>query len=124
MRAKTELFQINGVPMLVPDTEVEVSYADLDAADAGRDESGYLHRIVVRFKVGSWKFTYAHLTEEEKRYMEGLFPEEGTFQFRHPARLDAAQSEETVCYRSKYSLCWKNARTGLWSGYGFSIIEC
>ena len=124
MRATTELFQINGVPMLVPDADVTVSYEDLDASDAGRDESGYMHRIVVRHKVGRWKFEYAHLTEEEKQYMERLFPEAGTFQFRHPGRQDASTSEVTTCYRSKYTVSWRNAKTGLWRGYGFSIIEC
>ena len=124
IRAKTEFFKINGVPMLAPDAEVAVSYQDLDAADAGRDESGFMHRSVVRHKVGSWKFAYAHLTEEEKQYMEGLFPEEATFLFTHPSRQDASKTEETICYRSNYSLSWRNVRTGLWSGYGFSIIEC
>lgn len=124
MRATTELFQINGVPMLVPDADVVVSYEDLDASDAGRDEAGYMHRILVRHKVGSWKFEYAHLTEEEKKYMENLFPEAATFQFQHPSRKDASVMEVTTCYRSKYSISWRNARTGLWSGYGFSIIEC
>lgn len=124
MRAKTEFFKINGVPMLAPDEEVAVSFEDLDAADAGRDESGFMHRIVVRYKVGSWTFTYAHLTEEEKQYMERLFPESDTFLFQHPSRHDAAKAEETICYRSKYGINWKNARTGLWSGYSFSIIEC
>lgn len=124
MRATTQLFQINGKPILAPDAEVVVSYSDLDASDAGRDESGFMHRIVVRHKVGSWKFSYSHLTEEEKRYMENLFSDAATFQFRHPSRLDADVAEETLCYRSKYDISWKNARTGLWSGYGFSIIEC
>ena len=124
MRAKTYLFQINGKPMLVPDAEVAVSYSDLDASDSGRDEGGFMHRIVVRYKVGSWKFTYSHLTEEEKQYMESLFPNGASFQFRHPSRLDASVMEQTLCYRSKYDISWKNARTGLWSGYGFSIIEC
>ena len=124
MRATTQLFQINGKPMLTPDAEVVVSYSDLDASDAGRDESGFMHRIVVRHKVGSWKFSYSHLTEEEKRYVENLFSDAATFQFRHPSRLDATVAEETLCYRSKYDISWKNARTGLWSGYGFSIIEC
>ena len=32
LRNKTELFQINGVPMLAPDADVSVSYEDLDAA--------------------------------------------------------------------------------------------
>lgn len=124
MRSKTDFFQINGVAMLAPDAQVEVSYEDLDAADAGRDESGYMHRIVVRHKVGSWKFTYSHLTEEERSYMENLFRNADTFQFTHPTRLDAEQTEQTLCYRSKFGISWQNARTGLWSGYSFSIIEC
>lgn len=124
MRATTELFKINDVPMLVPDADVVVSYEDLDASDAGRDESGYMHRIVVRHKVGSWKFEYAHLTEEEKQYMESLFPEAATFRFQHPSRQDASKTEVTTCYRSKYGISWRNARTGLWRGYGFSIIQC
>lgn len=124
MRGKTERFQINGLPMLVPDASVSVSYSDLDASDSGRDESGYMHRIVVRYKVASWKFEYAHLTEEEKQYMENLFPNEASFTFRHPSRQDADVAEETLCYRSKYDISWKNAKTGLWNGYSFSIIEC
>ena len=124
VRPKTERFQINGVPMLVPDAAVAVSYSDLDASDSGRDESGFMHRIVVRHKVGSWKFEYAHLTEEEKQYMESLFPMAPSFTFLHPSRQDASISEQTLCYRSKYDISWKNAKTGLWSGYNFSIIEC
>lgn len=124
MRALTELFKVNGKPLLVPDAEVEVSYEDLDDADSGRDESGYMHRIVVRAKVPSWSFSYAHVTEEEKAYMEALFGDSATFSFSHPSRLDASVTETTTCYRSKYSLTWKNARTGLWSGYGFRVIAC
>ena len=66
MRAKTNLFTVNGKPMLVPDQEVTVNYEDLDASDSGRDESGVMHRFVVRYKVASWSFSYSHLTEEEK----------------------------------------------------------
>lgn len=124
MRKKSELFYIDGKPLLVPDEEVKTAYQDLDDASSGRDESGYMHRIVARYKVGTWEFSYAFLTEEEKRYMESLFPDAPTFVFTHPGRMDAAIAEDTVCYRSKYSLSWKNARTGLWSGYGFTVIAC
>lgn len=110
--------------MLLPDEEVSISYEDLDASDSGRDESGYMHRIVVRHKVASWGFSYSHLTEEEKRYMESLFPDAASFAFGHPSREDSSAQEETICYRSKYALSWKNARTGLWNNYGFNIIEC
>lgn len=124
MRAKTELFQINGLPMLAPDEEVAVSYEDLDDYDSGRDEAGFMRRSVVRYKVGSWKFSYSHLTEEEKQYMESIFPDAPSFQFRHPSRKNAEVSEVTRCYRSNYGIFWKNAVTGLWSGYGFTVIEC
>ena len=97
VRPKTERFQINGVPMLVPDAAVAVSYSDLDASDSGRDESGFMHRIVVRHKVGSWKFEYAHLTEEEKQYMENLFPDSANFLFCYPSRYNADVTEETFC---------------------------
>ena len=124
MRAKTNLFKINGQPMLVPDAEVGINYEDLDSSDSGRDESGFMHRVVVRYKVASWSFSYSHLTEEEKQYLESIFPDEPTFIFTHPDRHDAAVMVDTECYRSKYGISWKNAKTGLWSGYSFNIISC
>ena len=124
MRAFSTDFLINGKPMLVPDEEVQHSYEDLDDSSSGRDESGIMHRVVVRYKVGSWAFSYSYMTEEEKQYMESLFPEAPTFTFTHPSRVDASVAVNTTCYRSKYAISWRNARTGLWSGYGFSIIEC
>ena len=124
MRPFTNLFRINGKPILAPDTGVTVNYEDLDAADSGRDESGVMHRVVVRYKVPSWSFSYDTLTEAEKRYMESLFPEAPTFTFTHPDRSDSFRTVDTECYRSKYGIAWKNARTGLWSGYSFQIISC
>ena len=124
MRGTTDLFLINGVPMLVPDSEVAVSHEDLDSSDSGRDESGVMHRIPVRYKVGSWSFTYSYLTEQEKQYMENLFPDGADFAFTHPDRRDASVSVTSRAYRSKYAISWKNAKTGLWNNYGFHIIQC
>lgn len=124
MRALTQLFQINGLPMLIPDEEVEVSYEDIDAADAGRDQAGFMHRIQVRNKVASWNFIYENLTEEEKNYMEALFGDGATFTFTHPDRVDAQTLRQTLCYRSKYAISWKNAALGLWRNYSFTVIEC
>ena len=124
MRGTTNLFQINGKPMLLPDEQVQVSYEDIDSADAGRDESGYMHRIMLRCKLGSWGFTYSHLTEEEKQYMESLFGSAATFSFTHPDRLDASKAVTSKCYRSGYGISWRNARTGIWNSYSFRIIAC
>ena len=116
---------INGKPILAPDAGVEFSYEDLDDADSGRDESGVMHRIVTRYKVGKWTFSYAQLSEEEMQYMESLFPDAPTFLFFHPGRGNAeSYVENSMCYRSKYSLAWRNAKTGMWNNYKFSIIEC
>lgn len=110
--------------MLVPDNEVSASYADIDSEETGRDEGGAMHRLVVLYKVGTWGFSYSSLTEEEKQYMEGLFPNTPDFTFTHPSRKDASEPEETRCYRSNYSLSWQNAKTGLWKNYNFNIIAC
>lgn len=124
MRPTTFKFNINGWPMLVPDEPVQISYEDVDASDAGRDESGVMHRKLSRCKVAKWSFSYSHLTEEELQYMEKLFPDSATFIFGHPDRKDSTKQSVSICYRSKYALSWRNMTTGLWSGYGFNIIEC
>lgn len=123
MRETTDLFLINGKPMLAPDEKLQVSFEDLDDSTSGRDEMGFMHRRVLRYKVPVWQFSYSHLTEAERQYMENLFPDEATFSFTAPSRLDA-QPETRTCYRSKYAISWKSAKTGLWMGYGFQIIAC
>lgn len=123
MRSETYLFTINGKPLLAPDAGISVSYTDIDGPDAGRDMNGTLHRSVVRYKVASWEFSYSMLTDEEKRYLESLFPDAPTFQFSHPGRTDPARQEITECYRAQYGISWQNARTGLWNGLKFQIIE-
>ena len=124
MRAKTDLFKVNGKPMLAPDTEVSASYADLDSEESGRDEVGVMHRLVVQYKMGTWGFAYSSLTEEEKQYMENLFPDAPDFEFTHPSRKDATKMVTTRCYRSNYGLSWINAKTGVWKNYKFNIIAC
>lgn len=110
--------------MLAPDADVGFSYEDLDADSSGRDDAGYMHRDVARYKVPSWSFPYSNLTEEERAYMEGLFPDAPDFEFTHPDRHDATKSVVSTCYRSKFSISWYNAKQGVWKNYKFTIIEC
>lgn len=120
----TNIFRINGKPMFAPDADIAISYSDLDSEDSGRDEAGFMHRIVIRRMMGTWSFSFFGITEEEKRYMESLFDGLDEFDLTHPDRLDAEKEVTTRCYRSKYSITWHNARTGLWRNYKFNIIEC
>lgn len=124
MRKTTNLFLIDGQPMLAPDENVEISMEDIDAADSGRDESGVMHRFVVRQGVGKWTFSYAHLTGEEYAYMESLFAGKGTFRFAYTDGSDGGQSKAVTAYRSKHGILWQSAATGQFRNYQFSIISC
>ena len=123
-RVLTDLYQINGKSMLAPDNEQSYSFEDIDASDAGRTEDGVMHRSPVRYKVGKWSFSYSSITEEEKQYMESLFPDEPTFEFTHPDRIDSSKLVISTCYRSKYSINWFSSKDGVWKKYSFNIIEC
>lgn len=120
----TELFQINGQPMILPAEGVGFSYEDIDDSSSGRDEAGYMHRFVVRYKVGKWSFSFSTITEEEKRYLESMIPNTPTFSFTHPSREDSSILETDTCYCSKVDMSWYNARIGLWKNYKFNIIQC
>ena len=48
MRRFDTVFAVDGEAVLAPDANVELSEQDLDGASAGRDEGGYMHRVVVR----------------------------------------------------------------------------
>lgn len=124
MRAKVDFYQVDGLPMPAPDAEPEFSFADLDAADSGRDESGVMHRVVVREKVGTWGFSYSHLTDEELSYLRGLFAGKAQFTFTHPVLGDSNATETCTAYMSQCSAVWKNQRTGDWRNFKFNIIQC
>ena len=122
MNTVTELFRINDVPMLAPDAGVEVSYSDLDAADSGRDESGYMHRLVVRHKIPTWQFSYTHLTADEYTYLRSILPREGTFCFTYPS--EDGGLETTEAYLSQYTVLWQDLQQGTYRNLKFSIVGC
>ena len=124
MRQKVDFYQVDGQPMPAPDEEPEFSFSDLDASDSGRDESGVMHRIVVREKVGTWSFSYAHLSDEDLAYLRNLFAGKAQFTFTHPFFDGTAATETCTAYMSQYSAVWKNQRTGQWRNFKFNIIQC
>lgn len=114
--------QIDGKPILVPDCDITIDLTDLDDSDSGRDESGIMHRIVIRRKVKTIPLSYTVLTTEEYCYMESLFDEKDDF-FVEYTGLDGRKGTFTA-YRSKHSITIRNARTGLCKNYKFNLIEC
>ena len=124
MRNFAEFYQVDGQPLYAPDAEQDLSFEDLDSADTGRDEAGYMHRFVVREKVGKWAFNYAQLTDDEYKYLLGLFAGKGTFQFTYPAPGTDDDLRTTEAYMSNYGIAWRDARQGIWRNMKFNIIEC
>lgn len=119
----TDMFTINGKPMFAPDAGVKVSWADLDSEESGRDQAGNMHRVVIKYDVGTWSFEYQRITEAELAYMRSIFPKEPDFVFGHPAPEDRTQTVTVRAYRAKHSITWQNAKTGEFRNYTFNIIE-
>lgn len=119
----TDMFKINGKPMFAPDEGVQIAWADIDSAESGRDEAGNQHRIVIRYDVASLTFNYHHISEEELAYMRSIFPKEPDFLFEYPLPEDSTQTRTVRAYRQKHSIYWKNAVTGQFRNYKFTITE-
>lgn len=115
-------FLIDGQPILAPDEDVTISYEDLDSEESGRDEGGYMHRIILREGVKKIPLSYAFLNREEYLYMESLF--KGKPEFQVDFRDEHGMPVQFTAYRSKHSITISNVKTGTRKNYNFSIIEC
>lgn len=123
MRGTTDLFLIDGQPIVVPDSNLKLQLQDLESSDSGRDESAVMHRFLARQGVGRWTFSYKEITAEEYAYMELLFADAAEFLFTRPDTRTGAQVT-TKCYRSGHRIGWSNAAAGQFQNYQFEIAEC
>lgn len=117
-----EDYKVDDLPLLAPDEDVSIMQTDLDSSDSGRDESGVMHRFVLRHRLKTWMFYYTNLTAEEYRYMESLFAGKKDFAFSYKD-LDG-NTVTCQAYCSNNSITYRNAKLGLYKNYSFSIIEC
>lgn len=117
MRSFDENYLVDGAPMLAPDAGVSLHFSDIDDSDAGRDESGFMHRSLVRSKVRTWGFTYSFLTGEEYAYLMGLLGGKETFTFTDG-------QEACTAYCSKLETSLFSRAHGLHKATQFNIIEC
>ena len=115
-------FLIDGKPVLMPDEGVSISVSDMETEDSGTDESGVLHRFLLREKVLSVSLSYDVLTHEEYRYMRGLVQGKTTFTVTY--RDPDGQRAQKVAYCAGYSLSLHNVRLGLYKGLKIDIQEC
>ena len=115
-------FLIDGQPILIPDEGVQISMEDLDSSESGRDESGVMHRIVLREKVRKYSLPYGTLTCDEYIYLMSLFAGKPTFEVEK--REPDGQTVTFTAYCSKVGISLYNKRTGLYKNLTLNIIEC
>jgi len=121
-RSMDPVFQVDGNPLLAPDADVRINENDLDAESSGRDESGFLHRRILRESVRTWSFSYAHLSAEDYAYIISLFKGKPTFAFAF-AEPDGTVAT-TTAYCAKRSIILRDHVSGGYKNLKFNIIEC
>lgn len=121
IRAYDTVYKVDGSALLAPDEGVEISLSDLDSSDSGRDESGIMHRFVVREKVRTFGFSYAILDAADYAYLTGLFSGKSTFTFSY---TENGATKACTAYCSKSSVVLHSSRTGLYKNLKFNIVEC
>ena len=115
-------FRIDGQKMLDPDA-VDITENDLDAEYSGRDEAGFLQRVVLREGVRTWSFTYAVLSDDEYLYLRRLFRGKPVFRFTHDS-LKNGEEETVQAYCAKRSIVLRDPINKQYKNLKFNIIEC
>lgn len=121
MKKKYTDFKVDGKPILAPDQDFQISKQDLDAEGSGRDELGFMHRIVLRHRVTTWSFSYLILTKEEYNYINSLFNGKPEFDLEI---LENGVVEKTKGYCASIKYGVHNAISGIYKNVSFNIIEC
>jgi hypothetical protein len=121
MRNFYEHFKIDKKPILAPDQDLDISKQDLDAEGSGRDELGYMDRIVLRERVCTWQLQYSTLREDEYDYMNDLFEGKSEFDLEIG---NGSKKKQTRGYCSAMKAKLHNAITGTYKNVSFNIIEC
>lgn len=115
-------FQVDGQPLLAPDAGVAVKTTELLSADSGRDESGFLHRRLLRQGMRQWDFSYAAVTGQEYRYLLGLFAGKGSFAFSF--RDEEGQPGLAQCYCAGCAASLYDSTRSVYQALKFSVVEC
>lgn len=115
-------FMVDGKPLLWPDMNVNVTENDLDSDSSGRDETGNMHRFIIRSGVKTWEFAYAVLDAEDYFYIQKMFKGKATFDFSY--RNPDGSVFVTKAYSSKRSITLRDYVTGEYKNLKFNIIEC
>ncbi len=112
-------FLIDGHPILVPDEGVQITEKDI--VISGTDESGVVHREILRPNVLSVSLLYAYMTLEEYRYMRSLVSGKAHFPVSF---LDIDGQNRTItAHCDKIPISLYNKVVGLYKNFVMTITE-
>jgi hypothetical protein len=123
MSGITWIYSINGKALLPPDAGVQMEFEDIMHNKSGRDEDGVMHRLVRRYRVGTWHFHYSTLTQEQYSYMLPILEGQKDFTFTYPDPDNPNHRKSTKAYIEKYGICWYSAKQGLYKNLKFDVVE-
>ena len=112
----TNEYYMDGVPL--PAGGVAVCRAqDLEAGDTGRDESGYLHRWVLRRGLRRWEMAYRDMADRDARELLGSLPQKDSFLLTCP-------EGEVLCHLKEITDRHCQSLTGYAHDITILIEEC
>lgn len=114
-------WKVDGVELPTPNADVGCSESDLDAEGSGRDELGYMHRIVIRHRVKKWSFKYKTINEEKYEKIKDIFDRKADFLLEF--FVDGKQISETRAYSSGIRYSIHNIVKKTYKGVSFDLIE-
>ena len=120
----TQRYMIENTPVVVPNAGVQLRVSDIEAEESGRDESGYLHRVVLRAGLGTWVLRYRDMSQEEYAYMMALLPGAGSFLFTHPDKADPARSNVSRCCITDVQAGSHDALSGKSRELKITVTQC
>lgn len=114
-------WKIDGIELPTPNADVVCSESDLDAEGSGRDELGYMHRIVLRHRVKKWSFVYGTINEQRYETIKNIF--DGKADFLLEFFENGEKKSETRAYSSGIQYSLHNIVKKIYKGVSFDLIE-
>lgn len=114
-------WKIDGVDVPTPNADVVCSESDLDGEGSGRDELGFMHRIVIRSRVKKWSFRYSAINEEKYNAIKEIFKGKSDFLLEFFENGEKVEETRAYCSGIQYSI--HNIVNKIYKGVSFDLIE-
>ena len=110
-------YLIDGKALPEANGGVKLRFSDLESGETGLDESGFLHRVVLRRGLRSWEFAYRELTPTAYGALLALLPQKDSF-------LLQCQEGQILCWLESLTAARRDSLQGPVYQLCFTLKEC